>query len=792
MKRRQRENATGFRIGTSGRRALYGALLIAVALFPSLPAHADPSASIYGGIGLVENRTARFMEDGTFALTGSFLTPNTRFGLTFQALPWLEGTFRYSVFEDFQGPDNHLYDRSFDVKVRLLEEGDWWPQIAVGVQDIVGTGVYGGEYIVASRRYYDFDFTLGLGWGRLGSRGSLNNPLGILDERFREGRTNRNITDTGQFDIGRLFRGNDTAIFGGIEWDTPLEGLKVTAEYSGDANLAERAVSDFTTRSPVNLALVFTPYDWFEGAVQWVQGSEFGIQFTFRGNPKENQIKERLGTPPVRIAVRTDKPQEAQQLAEDGDITLPTIGPSPRAALLLSGRRSTDLNAARIQTTALLAKNLEPTNPPLVLAQLQTTEPTDLASGVWWEDEAFLETLFDRLKAAAEDQKLNLVDAQLFERQATIRFSNGTYLRSAQAFGRMARLLTKHLPASIETFHLVGVNGGVPITEVSFARKEIERIAVARNGGASELLWQADMRSATSSLGQGGARMSKAYPRLGLFATPAYRQSLFDPDDPYRFQIYGRIGADMVLAPGLSVTGRIGIDIYNNFDEISRRSNSRLPHVRSDFPRYLQDGANGIDRLQMDYIFKPHPEIYGRVSAGIIDEFFQGAGGEILYRPVDARWAVSLNAYQAWQREYDKLFGTLDYETVTGHASFYWDTPFHGYQANLHAGRYLAGDWGGTLELIRRFDTGVQIGAFATLTDVPFDVFGEGSFDKGIFVSIPLEWISPFRTQRNYTTVLRPLTRDGGQRLDPGNQLYYVTQGMSTGELARHWEGFFD
>ena len=38
-----------------------------------------------------------------------------------------------------------------------------------------------------------------------------------------------------------------------------------------------------------------------------------------------------------------------------------------------------------------------------------------------------------------------------------------------------------------------------------------------------------------------------------------------------------------------------------------------------------------------------------------------------------------------------------------------------------------------------RFSTGVEIGAFVTKTNVSAAQFGEGSFDKGIIIRIPLE-----------------------------------------------------
>ena len=62
-------------------------------------------------------------------------------------------------------------------------------------------------------------------------------------------------------------------------------------------------------------------------------------------------------------------------------------------------------------------------------------------------------------------------------------------------------------------------------------------------------------------------------------------------------------------------------------------------------------------------------------------------------------------------------------------------------------------------------------GGYATLTDVPFAEFGEGSFDKAIYV-IPIDWIvsTPTRAKRRLT--LKPITRDGGANLASARTLY--------------------
>ena len=103
--------------------------------------------SDYGTTGLIDIPTARFANDGLFAVGASVDGRHRQFSVTYQATPWLQGTFRYTGFKDF-----FLWDRNYEIKARLWEEDVFLPQVAVGIPDIVGTGVFGSEYVVASKK----------------------------------------------------------------------------------------------------------------------------------------------------------------------------------------------------------------------------------------------------------------------------------------------------------------------------------------------------------------------------------------------------------------------------------------------------------------------------------------------------------------------------------------------------------------------------------------------------------------------------------------------------------------
>ena len=96
----------------------------------------------------------------------------------------------------------------------------------------------------------------------------------------------------------------------------------------------------------------------------------------------------------------------------------------------------------------------------------------------------------------------------------------------------------------------------------------------------------------------------------------------------------------------------------------------------------------------------------------------------------------------------------------------------YGINVRTTVGKYLAGDKGGTLDLSRRFKSGFTLGVFTTLTDLSSEEFGEGSFDKGFYFSIPTSlFYSDFRTG-NISFGLHPLTKDGGSFLIQNHSLF--------------------
>ena len=169
-----------------------------------------------------------------------------------------------------------------------------------------------------------------------------------------------------------------------------------------------------------------------------------------------------------------------------------------------------------------------------------------------------------------------------------------------------------------------------------------------------------------------------------------------------------------------------------------------------------------------------------------MEPFFAGVGAEILYKP--ALWPVGIgvDVHRVRKRNYDMRFDLLDYETTVGHLSLYYDAGGM-FDIEVNAGRYLAKDWGATTTISRKFGSGWEVGGYATLTDVPFEAFGEGSFDKAIYVSIPIDWFvsSPLKSKRRFS--IRPITRDGGANLSSARRLYRQIEWSQNSSFQREY-----
>lgn len=689
------------------------ALLAATALVPVGTGQAQdsgPSYGTYGTPGLIDMPTAQADRDATLAATLSRVGDTTRSTLTFQITPRLSGSFRYTGVANYTTPGSSrdtYYDRSFDLRYQLVTEGALRPAVAIGLQDFIGTGLYGGEYVVATKTLAPgLSVTGGIGWGRLGSHGSFANT----------GARPVDLLGTGGVPAyDRWFRG-DVAAFGGLAY-SPNERLTFKVEYSSDSYEEEWLNGDFDRKSSWNFGLDYRLRNGTQLSFYHAYGTQIGAQVTFFANPRNSGVPGGNEGAPVPVTVR-----------------------APGAAADLGWTTNTNASAAA-------RRNLEQT---LALDELQL-EGMDLTA-----------------------------------RTATVRLVNDRFGSPAQAIGRTARAMSRTLPASVETFVIVPVVNGIPMSAVTLARTDIERL---EHSDSAEMLARAGI---TDAFGRAPEAFEGSYPKFDWALRPNLSFSFFDPDQPVRADLRARLSASYRIAPNLVLDGAVSKRLAGNIAD-SRAPNgagTTLYRVRTNAARYAQEGDFALDRLALTHYGRPGRDLYSRVTAGYLEQMYAGLSTELLWKPVDSRLALGAEVNYVRQREFDQRFGLQDYDIVMGHASAYYDFG-NGFHGQLDVGRYLAGDYGATVSVDREFANGWRLGAYATFTDASAEDFGEGSFDKGLRLTIPLSWASGQPSRAGASMTIRSLTRDGGAQLNVGQRLYGQVREYHDPELAKSWGKFW-
>lgn len=461
------------------------------------------------------------------------------------------------------------------------------------------------------------------------------------------------------------------------------------------------------------------------------------------------------------------------------------------AALTYNARNGTQLSTYMLHGTEFGAMISLPVNPqkPRFPSGIEEAPsalmPRQSQAALSWNADSVRQK-DSALFMALKDQGITLEGITIQGSTATVRIGNERFPAHAQALGRTARILANNLPDNITTFKVESIANGITTSRTTLGREGLE---------AFEYDLENSWKSFAGTRFEDAARseaeaIAGIYPKFDWRLTSYLEPALFDPDAPLRVDVGLQFAASFEPSRGIVLSGTLRQPLTGNLNSSTRPSNSVLPHVRTDIVEYAKQSDFQITNLTAEYFFRPGQNFYGRATAGYLEAMYGGVSSEVLWKPVNGNLAFGAEINYAVQRDFDQLFGFQDYDIVTGHASAYYDFG-GGYLGQLDVGRYLAGDYGATVSFDREFDNGFRVGAFFTLTDVPFDEFGEGSFDKGIRFSIPVDWLTGSASQGGYGTTIRPVLRDGGARLDVRNRLYDLVRGSHTTELEDRWGKFW-
>lgn len=261
--------------------------------------------------------------------------------------------------------------------------------------------------------------------------------------------------------------------------------------------------------------------------------------------------------------------------------------------------------------------------------------------------------------------------------------------------------------------------------------------------------------------------------RFNVGLSPYYSQTLGGVKGLLFYQAGAVADMKLNLAERTWLNSALRLRMLDNYDGYEESpSPSTLPRTRTFLKEYNTTSRFNIPVLQANHMERVSENGFAMVYGGLLEYAFGGVGAEYLYQPRESRVAVGVDVNSVKLRDFDQKFSFRDYSVNTGHVTVYWDTGIQDILLTTKVGQYLGGDRGVTLTAQRVFNNGVTMGAYATKTNVSSKDFGEGSFDKGIFVQVPFDYLLPKSTDGVVNFRWSPLTRDGGAVLFRSQQLY--------------------
>ena len=281
-------------------------LLIIILTSFHLPnrAKSDPrrvTSSNFGLPGIVDLPTALRFPDGELVVTQQLHKSMARSGISFQALPRVGVSFRYTGHGidggEAYGRINH--DRSFDAHISVLDEGTYIPAISLGLRDFIGTGWYSSEYIVGTKSIGNLELTAGLGFGRLAGRNTFSNPLGVFSSKF-DRRKGNNWGKGGTLGTINWFQG-DTSAFYGIQYHIS-DKISLLAEYTPDLMSPESSYLE--VKSPWNFGASYQLNDYVNLSTQYLHGSQVSVTAHVSINPDRPPLLGGKELAPVPMRLR--------------------------------------------------------------------------------------------------------------------------------------------------------------------------------------------------------------------------------------------------------------------------------------------------------------------------------------------------------------------------------------------------------------------------------------------------------------------------------------------------------
>lgn len=393
----------------------------------------------------------------------------------------------------------------------------------------------------------------------------------------------------------------------------------------------------------------------------------------------------------------------------------------------------------------------------------------------------FEEQGFDLLQMWLEyDEKKNKI--------LRLRIVNNNYRDEGVVRDRLNHLITNLIPMDIDTSIVTIEAEGFPIQEYVY-RMEFVRLFQSGEICLYEMNLLNQMREATypkrcSSrllFSQSRNRWNvELYPKTLMF----FGSSL----GKFKYALGLHLGFNGFLYDDLYYSillGCIFISDIQHMKGVDRLNPSQLINVRTDSIEYYKQRGITIDEAYLQKNWNMGKGWYSRLTAGLFEQEYGGAAGEVLYYPVKSCWAAGIEGaylrkrttsgigftdlaikYKGFKPTWHKFYGKQVFANV------YYNWYDCELDFRIKAGRFLAGDYGARFEISRYFPSGLRVTVWYTHTNAHDEINGKNYHDKGVSFSMPLDIFYTHSERSRFGYGMSAWLRDSGAIGCSGQGLY--------------------
>lgn len=369
-----------------------------------------------------------------------------------------------------------------------------------------------------------------------------------------------------------------------------------------------------------------------------------------------------------------------------------------------------------------------------------------------------------------------------------LRIWNPIYYLECTVRSRLNSLLAALVPLNIDQVIVVIDAEGLPVQQYRY-NMEFVRLFFANKMGPYELKVLTPLQEVTFPCPGANVLFMKKRDWLNIELYPKTHSFFGSSRGKFKYALGATLSLNGFLKHEVYYSINLGWIAFSDMDHLSgidRLNPSQLLNVRTDIVKYYRQRGVTVDEAYLQKNWNWGKGYFSRVALGYFEEEYGGLATEFLYYPVESAWAAGFEGAVFKKRTFRGIGFTGRIRQMRGHVpvyhkhftgsqffvNFYYDWVNARLDFKTKIGKFLANDVGARFELTRYFPSGLRVTLWLTYTNGNDKINGSIYYDKGIYLSMPLDIFYTHTDRSRWGYGMSAWLRDVGVIAETGKPLY--------------------